>query len=62
MTRSKAYNAGAFVHNVFAAIGGGLGTGGKAVGTAVADFAKGVKNGGEPEAKIVKATPRTAKA
>lgn len=48
-TRTRAYNAGRHVHNFFAAIGHGVYTGVKAVGTTVRDFAVGVKEGGPSE-------------
>jgi hypothetical protein len=51
---TRAYNAGAHVHNFFAAIGHGVYTGAKAVGTTIRDFAVGVKEGGEAAPEVEK--------
>lgn len=48
---TRAYNAGAHVHNFFAMIGHGVAVGVTTVGRTVRDFAVGVKNGGEVEEK-----------
>lgn len=52
--KSRAFNAGAHVHNFFAAIGHGIAVGAVATKNTVTEFASGVKNGGKLDAKVVK--------